>query len=110
MERLFAIVALVFQFGDYLVKAATGYAQTEQGAKEWDDVERALVDVGLLDTAIMADGSSYPADVPTWVSEADINNGWGGIGQMRNAPPITEIPAVPLNARQRAAQEEGANG
>lgn len=102
-------LALLFQIGDYALKAMRGFAETETGSREWDDVERGLVDCGFLDSATMSDGSAYPADVPQWVSDAEAN-GWGGIGQVRSAQPIQEIPAVPLNARQRAAAQAEEDG
>ncbi len=44
--NLLGVGKLLFQLGDFAVKAIASYADTEEGAKEWGDVVAAFVDGG----------------------------------------------------------------
>lgn len=46
--NLLAVGNLVFQLGDFVVKAIASYADTDEGAKEWGDVVGAFVELDLF--------------------------------------------------------------
>lgn len=48
MPSLWKILILLFQVGDYAVKAVVHFANTEEGEKEWGDVLAAFVDLDLF--------------------------------------------------------------
>lgn len=56
MPDLVKIGKLLFQLGDYAVKAVTHYANSEEGEKEWGDVVAAFVDLDLFNPADIAQG------------------------------------------------------
>ncbi len=56
MPDLLKIGALLFQLGDYAVKAVVHFANTEEGAKEWEDVVGAFVALDLFNPADAAQG------------------------------------------------------
>lgn len=58
MPDLLGIGKLLFQLGDYAVKAVVNYANTDEGEKEWGDVVAAFVDLDLFNPSDIAQNVS----------------------------------------------------
>ncbi len=56
MPDLLGIGKLLFQLGDYAVKAVVHFANTDEGEKEWGDVVSAFVALDLFNPADAAQG------------------------------------------------------
>lgn len=52
--NLVGLGKLLFQLGDYAVKAVIHFANTEDGAKEWGDVVAAFVELDLFNPSDVA--------------------------------------------------------
>lgn len=52
--NLLVIGKLLFQLGDFAVKAITSYADTDEGQKEWGDVVGAFVELDLFNPSDVA--------------------------------------------------------
>lgn len=73
MPNLLAVGKLLFQLGDFAVKAIVHYADTDEGEKEWGDVVAAFVELDLFNPADAAQGVSVtPNDGGDKLTLADI--------------------------------------
>lgn len=71
---------LVYEFADFAYSAIVHYANTPEGAADWNDILTALGGVGLVDMPTEAETP------PGSTAQEVVMNGWQGIGQVRNAP------------------------
>jgi hypothetical protein len=72
MPDLLGIGKLLFQLGDYAVKAVVHYANTDEGAKEWDDVVGAFVALDLFNPSDAAQGVTVSPSEGDTFTLADI--------------------------------------
>lgn len=57
------MLTVIFQIFDFLVKAIVEFAQTEQGRAEFDDIQRALIELGVpLDADDISSGRAEQSD------------------------------------------------
>lgn len=60
---------VVYEIGDFIVSAIANYAKTPEGAADFQDVQYALVEVGLLDPADLRDEQPVAQTASETVSE-----------------------------------------
>lgn len=91
--NILAIVGLVYQFADFLVKGIVSYVDTPEGQKEWGDVVGAAVSVGLIKPQDVTDnGESAHSDFMQRLDEIERDSGTSVTGNAATSPKVTVMP------------------
>lgn len=96
MPNLIGIGNLLFQIGDYAVKAIVHFANTDEGAKEWEDVVAAFVALDLFNPSDQAQGVTVTPTESEKFTLADIER----LSETFNKPDGEQVSEAPPALRK----------